>query len=152
MDKGHKLYIAYGSNLNLARMADRCPTAAVAGASELSGYRLLFRGPHAGAVAAVEPFKGGRVPVLVWAITPADEAALDRYEGFPERCSKEQAKVRLDGRTVTAMLYLVNERTLPGRPGAYHYESILEGYAAAGFDTELLRKALLDSIEMADSL
>lgn len=78
-----KLYIAYGSNLNLGQMADRCPTAKVVGASELMDYRLLFRGAHAGAVATVEPYKGGSVPVLVWEIAPADEAALDRYEGWP---------------------------------------------------------------------
>jgi hypothetical protein len=34
-------------------------------------------------VATVEPYEGGRVPVLVREITPADEAALDRHEGWP---------------------------------------------------------------------
>ncbi len=63
-------------------MADRCPTAKVVGASQINDYRLLFRGAHAGAVATIEPFEGGNVPVLVWEITPTDEAALDRYEGM----------------------------------------------------------------------
>ena len=49
MDK--KLYIAYGSNLNIKQMANRCPTAKVVGASMLKDWRLLFRGAHAGAVA-----------------------------------------------------------------------------------------------------
>jgi len=31
----NKLYIAYGSNLNLTQMAKRCPTAKVLGASEI---------------------------------------------------------------------------------------------------------------------
>ena len=77
----NKLYLAYGSNLNLEQMANRCPTAKVVGNSKINGYRLLFRGAHAGAVATIEPFKGESVPVLAWEITPADEAALDRYEG-----------------------------------------------------------------------
>ena len=64
MDK--KLYIAYGSNLNIKQMANRCPTAKIVGTSMLKDWRLLFRGQHAGAVATVEPFKGGNVPVLVW--------------------------------------------------------------------------------------
>ena len=39
-----KLYIAYGSNLNLGQMKYRCPTAKVAGTSEIKDYKLLFRG------------------------------------------------------------------------------------------------------------
>ena len=66
----NKLYLAYGSNLNLKQMANRCPTAKVVGASQINDHRLLFRGAHAGAVATIEPFKGGNVPVLVWEITP----------------------------------------------------------------------------------
>ena len=38
-----RLYIAYGSNLNLEQMAFRCPTAKVVGKSELKDYELLFR-------------------------------------------------------------------------------------------------------------
>src|SRR5690625_7348414 len=79
-----KLYIAYGSNLNLEQMANRCPTAKVVGPSEIKGHKLVFRGPHAHAVATVEPCKGESVPVLVWQITSSDEKALDRYEGWPQ--------------------------------------------------------------------
>ena len=51
----NRLYIAYGSNLNLPQMAHRCPTAKVVGASEDKGYELLFRGGRHGAVATIEP-------------------------------------------------------------------------------------------------
>ena len=152
MNKGNKLYIAYGSNMNLAQMANRCPTAAVVGASEMKDHRLLFRGQHAGAVATVEPLKGGSVPVVVWEITPADEIALDRYEGFPFLYRKETVKVKLDGKTVSVMVYIMNEkddygyRPL-GRPSAYYYTTILEGYKDAGFDIEILRQATTDSVE-----
>ena len=44
MKRKERLYIAYGSNLNLLQMAFRCPTAEIAGKSELKGYELLFRG------------------------------------------------------------------------------------------------------------
>ncbi len=67
-----KLYIAYGSNLNLEQMSNRCPTAKVVGTSEIKDHKLVFRGPHAHAVATVEPCKGESVPVLVWQITPND--------------------------------------------------------------------------------
>ena len=83
MKRKERLYIAYGSNLNLLQMAFRCPTAEIAGKSELKGYELLFRGGRKGAVATVEPRDGGSVPVLLWKIREADEEALDRYEGYP---------------------------------------------------------------------
>jgi len=154
MSKGYKYYIAYGSNLNQPQMANRCPTARLAGASEMNGYRLLFRGAHAGAVATVEPHKGGSVPVLVWEITPDDEAALDHYEGFPFLYRKEKVKVKLDGKTVTAMVYIMNVE-MPadcyrplGQPSAYYYTVILEGYKDVGFDIDILRKATTDSAEI----
>jgi hypothetical protein len=50
-----RLYIAYGSNLNLPQMAFRCPTAEVVGAGEVKGYEMLFRGGRRGAVATIEP-------------------------------------------------------------------------------------------------
>ena len=76
----NKLYIAYGSNLNLPQMAHRCPSAKVVGASEIKNYALVFRGGRSGAVATIEPCEGSSVPVLLWKITPKDEAALDVYE------------------------------------------------------------------------
>jgi len=36
--KKETLYLAYGSNMNQAQMAFRCPTAEVVGTSELKGY------------------------------------------------------------------------------------------------------------------
>lgn len=138
----NKFYIAYGSNLNLEQMAARCPEARVAGKSTLENYRLLFRGTHEGAVATVEPMTGGSVPVLVWEITPADEAALDRYEGFPFLYRKEEVRVRLDGKAVTGMIYIMNEGRPIGTPSCYYYSVILEGYKSAGFDTNILRAAV----------
>ncbi len=145
MDK--KLYIAYGSNLNLEQMSNRCPTARVVGATMLKNYRLLFRGARGGAVADVEPFKGKSVPVIAWEITPADEAALDRYEGFPFLYRKEEVKVRLGGKSVTAMIYIMNNNKGYGSPGCYYYNIILQGYNSAGFDVAILKKAVSDSVE-----
>jgi len=135
MDK--KLYIAYGSNLNIKQMANRCPTAKVVGASMLKDWRLLFRGAHAGAVATVEPF-----------MTSSDEAALDRYEGWPFLYRKETVKVKLGGKNVKAMMYVMNEGRPLGQPSCYYYTTILEGYKDAGFDLDILRQATIDSKEV----
>lgn len=150
MDKHNKVYIAYGSNLNREQMADRCPTARVLGRSMMDG-RLLFRGAREGAVATVEPCQGGSVPVLVWEITPADEAALDRYEGWPHFYRKETVKVKLGSKTVRAMVYIMNEGRPLGQPSCYYYSVILEGYKDADFDVEILRQATIDSAETEET-
>jgi gamma-glutamylcyclotransferase (GGCT)/AIG2-like uncharacterized protein YtfP len=151
MNNETKLYIAYGSNMNLEQMALRCPTARVIGTSQLTGHRLLFRGGHTNAVATVEPCKGKAVPVLVWEIAPADEDALDRYEGFPFLYRKENVKIKLDGEPTTVMVYIMNVEMPAGRyrplgkPNPYYYTTILEGYKDAGFDIDILRQATIDS-------
>ena len=61
-----KKYLAYGSNMNLEQMAARCPGAKPLGTAVLHDYKLVFRGSRGGAVATVEPHKGGSVPVLLW--------------------------------------------------------------------------------------
>ena len=143
----NKRYIAYGSNLNLEQMAYRCPTAKAVGVSDLKDYRLLFRGAHAGAVATIEPFKGGSVPVLVWEVTPADEASLDRYEGWPFLYRKEEVKIKLNGRNIKTFIYIMNDGRPLGQPSSYYYTTIMEGYKDAGFDLDILRQATKDSVE-----
>ena len=109
--KKETLYLAYGSNMNQAQMAYRCPTAEVVGTSELKGYELLFRGAHRGAVATVEPKEGSAVPVLLWKIRKSDEEALDSYEGYPRLYGKQMLQVELDGKEVSAMGYSRREST-----------------------------------------
>jgi gamma-glutamylcyclotransferase (GGCT)/AIG2-like uncharacterized protein YtfP len=138
----NKLYIAYGSNLNLPQMAKRCPTAKVVGASEIKDYALLFRGGRNGAVATVEPCEGASVPVLLWKITPKDEAALDVYEGYPSFYDKETMELTLDGKTVSAMVYVMTPGHRLGYPSDFYYNTIREGYKTAGFDTSVLEQAV----------
>ena len=78
-----KLYIAYGSNLNLAQMAARCPSASIYAAGLLNNWELIYRGTQTNSHATIRRKKGSFVPVLVWEIQPRDEARLDIYEGYP---------------------------------------------------------------------
>ncbi|MGB8451703.1 MAG: gamma-glutamylcyclotransferase family protein [Anaerocolumna sp.] len=149
--KKETLYIAYGSNLNLTQMAYRCLTAGVIGTSEMKDYEMLFRGSRSSAVATVEPSIGARVPVLLWKIRPQDELALDRYEGYPNFYRKELFPVELGGRSVNAMVYIMNDGRPFGAPSDYYLNTILEGYHSAGFDTEFLEQAVEKSIQLAQS-
>lgn len=136
----NKLYVAYGSNLNLAQMARRCPTAKVVGIGDLKDYQLTFR-----RVATIEPEKGAVTPVGVWEITPTDELALDRYEGYPSYYRKETVTVTMkDGTEKQAMVYIMNAGE-PMMPPMGYYETILQGYGDVGLDSKYLQMALDDT-------
>lgn len=144
-----KVYLAYGSNLNLKQMAYRCPDAKVLGSTALEGYRLVFRGYNGGSVATVEKHADGSVPVLLWEISPRDEAALDRYEGWPRLYRKETVTVLLGGKLVEAMVYIMNEGKPLGGPGLFYYNTIMDGYLDAGFDTTILERAARFSVRQS---
>lgn len=138
----NKLYVAYGSNLNLAQMAHRCPNAKVVGKGILKDYQLTFR--H---VATIEPEKGAETPVGVWEITPACERALDIYEGYPRMYRKETVDVEMmDGTTKQAMVYIMNDGE-PSLPNEYYYGTIRRGYADVGLDEKYLYTALADTVQ-----
>lgn len=140
-----KIYIAYGSNLNLPQMAQRCPTAKVLGTSEIKDYELLFRGSRTGFYATVEPCEGKNVPILLWSVHPQDEKALDRYEGYPIFYEKTDMPVELDGKTVNAFMYVMTEGHQLGMPSQRYVNTIAEGYQSAGFDTAMLEDAIVET-------
>ena len=138
-----KLYIAYGSNMNIGQMARRCPTAKVVGKLLLKGHELWFYGSRNNAVATIEPSADGAVPVVLWSITPEDETKLDCYEGYPHLYRKEYMIIPFNGKSASAMVYIMNtENCTYGSPNQTYFDTILEGYDSAGFPLEWLKKAL----------
>ena len=137
-----KKYIAYGSNMNLEQMERRCPGARVAGKSWLKDYQLFFAGRSEAAVASIEPAEGHAVPVVLWEITPRDEQALDRYEGYPWFYGKQDLTVEVNGKQVSAMVYVMGPGFAYGAPSKPYLDCIREGYASAGFDTAVLDEAV----------
>ena len=142
---GNRVFAAYGVGLNRTEMAKHCPTAKLLGTTELKNFRLAFRGGNANAVATIEKMKCESVPVLLWELTPQDEVALDRWIGVPELYRKDMVKVRLNGAAMDAFVYILIGIKSPNKPSAFYYSTLLEGYKAAGFDTDILKAAILGS-------
>ena len=137
-----RLFAAYGAGLNRTEMAKHCPTAKLIDSAVLKNYRLSFRGSKAGALATIEKARGGSVPTLLWEISPQDEAAIDRWIGVPELYRKATIKVRRDGILVDVLIYILNSGKPQNKPSAFYYSTLLEGYRAAGFDTNILKAAV----------
>lgn len=143
-----KLYIAYGSNLNLAQMAARCPSASVYAKGVLNNWELVYRGSKINSHATIIRKQGASVPVLVWDIQPADEYRLDIYEGYPGYYFKRNIMVTIDGKKQKAMVYIMNEKHLPGRPSEQYVKTILQGYVDNDMDISVLKRSLeVNSIE-----
>ena len=148
-----RYYIAYGSNLNIRQMRMRCPGARIMGTSEIEGYELLFKGSQTGAYLTIEEKEGGKVPVAVWSVTEADEAALDRYEGFPAFYYKKELTLPIKGirsgkvRNRKCFVYIMHEDRKIGVPSLAYVKTCLEGYISFGFDEHYLAEAQIKAEE-----
>lgn len=136
-----RLYLAYGSNINLEQMARRCPNSKVIGTSMIPDYELEFRG-----VATIVPKKGAEVPVLMWEIDQQDELNLNHYEGFPRLYRKEIFEMEVNGKIREGMAYLMNYKGI-APPTAQYYNGIKKGYEDNGMDTKYLHDAFVRSVE-----
>ena len=149
-----KYYIAYGSNLNVCQMKRRCPGAKILGTAMLDGWQLLFKGSKTGSYLTIEEKEGSSVPVAIWEITPEDEKALDRYEGYPVFYYKRELLVKYKGyftgrqHSHIAMVYIMHEERPLGLP-TFSYLSVCEdGYHVFRFDPSYLYDAIQNSKEV----
>lgn len=140
-----RLYVAYGSNLNIRQMKHRCPTAKLYGTGEIKNYELQFKGHPGSAFATIAPKEDASVPVAVWEIQARDEMSLDRYEGYPSHYFKQNIPVQLDGEEVNAMVYIMNLKMGFGLPSPYYYQTVHEGYNDCGLNTDVLDTAVKES-------
>ena len=71
------LYFAYGSNMDAAAMAGRCPKSRLLGRARLARHRLVVM---ASGFVSVARDPRASVHGLLWDLAVADVPALDRYE------------------------------------------------------------------------
>ena len=145
-----KIYFAYGSNLNHRQMAYRCPGAEFVGTGVLKDFTLTFKGDNSG-VADIIPCVGGRVPVGVWRISPADERRLDIYEGFPRLYGKRTVRALCGGKPVDGMVYIMSARKPVKLPSETYFNAILDGYSDCGIDCEALFDFMFQTKKILDS-
>jgi AIG2-like family len=124
-----RCYFAYGSNLCAVQMGRRCPAAEEGEVAELAGWRFVI---NRRGVATVVPEPGARVLGLIWRLTPACEAALDRYEGVAKGVYRKE---ELEAGGAPALVYLAAETAL-GAPRDGYLECILRAAEVRGFDAE----------------
>lgn len=123
-------------------MAARCPSASIYAAGLLNNWELIYRGTPTNSHATIRRKKGSLVPVLVWKIQPRDEARLDIYEGYPLYYFKKDIMVTIAGKKRRAMVYIMDEQQLPGRPSPQYICTIRQGYLDNSFDMGYFEESL----------
>jgi gamma-glutamylcyclotransferase len=131
---------AFGSNLSLSQMKQRCPDAKPYKALHIPNGRLVFRG-----VADVEYSEGGIVPGALYRITPQCERALDIYEGVDRGIyEKKYLKITIKSMGNKQFKVLYYKMKLDGilPPSEEYIDRIAEGYRDWNLDTAYLDEAL----------
>lgn len=146
-------YFAYGSNLHVAQMVARCPSARPLGAAYLPGHTLGFfgrsRGWDASGVANVRPVPeppGGvhheeaqdRVYGAIYELTEEDLHILDGYENMYQR-ERRHVYGAADGE---AWVYVGLSDYGPNSPSPRYVAAMAYGYAEHGLPLDALQAAL----------
>lgn len=132
-----RLYAAYGSNLDHARMRQRCAGARPVGVAILPGWRLAVN-----RYASILDIAVASVPVGLWRITPDHLRALDLAEGVAIGCY-ERIRVALpDGEE--AWTY-VERMHRPGPPEGWYVAHLRQGYRDFDLDASPLDAALAEA-------
>jgi AIG2-like family len=129
------LYAAYGTNLDPARMGERCPHSPLSTTGWLDGWRLTFGGEEHGwdgALSTIVQDAFEQVFVAIYDITREDEAALDGWEAADLGLYR---KTRVRVSTLTGELVVwtyVLDAFEGGLPSASYLGVLAEAAEAAG--------------------
>lgn len=134
-EESRQLYFAYGSNMVVTQMHQRCPAAQDMGIGRLDGWRLLM---NQQGYATIIPDQSAYVLGVLWSLTSACEAALDDYE---EIATGLYTKTYFEIRGTKALVYVATN-ALPGLPLAGYLEAILAEAHRRGFDPAYITRYL----------
>jgi hypothetical protein len=131
------LYFAYGSNMDRAGMAERCPASTPLGLARLPRHRFFIAREGFASVAR-DPRR--TVWGVLWDLALADMPALDRYECVASRLYVKLAQPVLSERGPRRALVYVARTAAPGLPRPGHVETILAAGEAAGLPAAYLKE------------
>ncbi|WP_406853886.1 gamma-glutamylcyclotransferase family protein [Alsobacter sp. KACC 23698] len=129
------LYFAYGSNMDRAAMAQRCPGSRPVGLARLPRHRFLITVDGYASVAR-DPRR--TVHGMLWDLALSDVPALDRYESLHTGLyAKISQPVVTQGGARRALVY-VGRSARPGKPKPGYMEGVLAAARDAGLPAEYL--------------
>jgi len=128
------IYFAYGSNMNIEQMKNRCPRADNLGPAVLKDWELVER-LHAD----IAPKRGSEVHGVVWGVTAKCMKSLDAYEAFPRYYYKKKVWVKMYGcaARVQAIVYIMTDQATAKKQNQPFGEWYARGCAKGARDNGL---------------
>ncbi|MBV9906387.1 MAG: gamma-glutamylcyclotransferase [Hyphomicrobiales bacterium] len=116
------LYFAYGSNMDVAAMARRCPRSKAVGLARLERHRLAVM--REGWLTAVRD-PSSAVHGVLWDLALSDVAALDRYEGLLQGLYAKLMQAVIAERSPKQALLYFGANAGPGVPRPAYIAEVL---------------------------
>lgn len=132
-------YFAYGSNMSLARMTERCGTDNFVdlGKAQLPGYSFYFYGRgHAN----IKPMASQTMEGVLFQIKDSCLKSLDQVEGYPNTYQRQSVKVNWQDNNVLAQVYIVQNDHTTGKPTDEYYQIVLNGAQEHNLSTSYIQQ------------
>lgn len=130
------LYFAYGSNMDLAAMAQRCPASKPVGLGRLMRHRfMIFDEGYATVVRDPQRAVWG----MVWDLALADVPALDRYESLSTGLYSKVIQPIVTAQGSRRAVVYVGRSSKPGKPKPGYMEAVMEAATHAGLPDDYIR-------------
>jgi gamma-glutamylcyclotransferase len=126
------LYFAYGSNMSIARLRARVPSAVALGCHSLRGHDLYFHKSCNDGSAKCDAFCTSNVADVIYGalfeIASAEKPALDKVEGLGHGYAEKQVTVTAqDGSLRIATTYIASEIDKTLKPYSWYMNHVLIG-------------------------
>lgn len=134
---------AYGSNMCVARLRERTPSARPLGIAQLRGYRLGWHKLGRDGSAKCDIVRSDDALDSVWGvlyeIATVERARLDAAEGLGRDYDAVELDVAAGPRTVRALAYVATRIEAGLRPFDWYHAFVLHGARAHGLPADYLR-------------
>ena len=139
------MYFAYGSNLCIRQMNNRCPNNSKIGIGRLLGHRwIISKRGYANVVKSSDDDVWG----VIYGISTPDEKKLDVCEGVSTKCYlKENLGILIDDRIENCLTY-VDPTTEEGIPTSRYANTINEGLLDSKLPEQYVEKYLRPKITL----
>ncbi len=147
------LCFSYGSNMSLARLQDRVPSARFVAVATLPAHRLRFhkvsQKDGSGKCDAEETGNPeDRVIGVVYEISGSEKPALDREEGLGSGYGEKEVEVSTDQERLTALMYFATTVDSQLKPYQWYKKHVLVGARENGLPPEYI--AQIEAMEAVD--
>ena len=122
-------YFAYGTNLSMARLTSRCPSAIKYATGILKNHKLIF---NSRGVASIIASDESVVHGLIYDIPESQITSLDNYEGVPKHYTKQRFLIQTDNDEVDCLIYVATDSE-QGKARDEHFDIIMQAMDELGF-------------------